>query len=201
LFDSKIRPLINNPLNLVGRAISVKGITSDQMTIAGFLVGMLALPAIYFGYFKVALLLILANRLADGLDGAIARATQLTDRGGYLDIVLDFLFYATIPFAFALQDPSNNALPAAFLLFAFMGTGSSFLGFAIMAAKRGIETDHQGRKSLYYLQGLTEGFETIIFMIMCVLFPAQFAIFAVIYGCMCIVTTATRIYSSYKTLN
>ena len=31
------------------------------------------------------------------LDGSVARLTQPTDAGGFLDIALDFVFYATIP--------------------------------------------------------------------------------------------------------
>jgi hypothetical protein len=62
---------------------------------------------------------------------------QPTDRGAFLDITLDFLFYASIPLAFALADPAANALPAAVLLAAFIGTGSSFLAFAVLAERRG----------------------------------------------------------------
>ena len=59
-----------------------------------------------------------------------------------------------------------------------MGTGSSFLAFAIMAAKRGLSTDLRGRKSLYYLGGLTEGTETILFLALACLLPAWFALLA-----------------------
>jgi phosphatidylglycerophosphate synthase len=48
------------------------------------------------------------NRLFDGLDGALARRRGLTDAGGFLDISLDFLFYALVPFGFMLADPAAN---------------------------------------------------------------------------------------------
>ena len=99
-------------------------------------------------------------------------SSRLTDLGGFLDIVLDFIVYAGLVFAFAVADPERNALAAAFLLFAFMGTGSSFLAFAIMAAKRGISSELRGRKSLYYLGGLTEGTETILFLVLACLLPS-----------------------------
>ncbi|MFM6999566.1 MAG: CDP-alcohol phosphatidyltransferase family protein [Limnohabitans sp.] len=76
--------------------------------------------------------LLLASRLLDGLDGSVARLTQPTDAGGFLDIALDFVFYAAIPLAFAVAQPATNALPAA-LLASFIGTGSSFLAFAALA--------------------------------------------------------------------
>src|SRR5262245_33342796 len=97
----------------------------------------------------------------DGLDGAVARHRGPTDLGGYLDVLLDFLFYAGVPFFFAIGRP-DDALPAAFLVFSFVGTGSSFLAFAAVAARRGIATEARGRKSIYYLGGLTEGAETIV---------------------------------------
>ncbi len=171
------------------------------MTIAGFVLGLLAVPVIAAGAYTFGLLLILLNRTADGLDGAIARLTEKTDRGGFLDITLDFIFYSAVPFAFALADPSRNALPAAFLIFAFIGTGCSFLAYAIMADRRGLSTDIRGQKSLYYLGGLTEGTETIALFVLACLLPAWFPVFAWIFGTLCWITTATRIYAGWRTFD
>ncbi|MFA0698669.1 CDP-alcohol phosphatidyltransferase family protein, partial [Vibrio sp. 10N.222.49.C9] len=77
--------------------------------------------------------------ICDGLDGALARRQGITDAGGFLDISLDFLFYSMVPFAFVLANPEANAIAGAFLIFSFIGTGSSFLAFAVMAGKRGID--------------------------------------------------------------
>jgi phosphatidylglycerophosphate synthase len=144
--------------------------------------------------------LLLLNRLLDGLDGALARHAGISDLGGFLDIVADFIIYAGVPFAFALADPATNALPAAFLIFSFVGSGSSFLTFAIMAAKRGIATDLRGRKSLYYLGGLTEGAETIGALVLACLWPALFPWIALAFGLLCWLTTATRITVAWQTL-
>ena len=74
-----------------------------------------------------------------------------------------------------------------------MGTGSSFLAYAILAAKRGEETTERGRKSFYYLGGLTEGTETIgLFVLMCVL-PSWFVPFAFVFGGLCWISTSTRV--------
>jgi phosphatidylglycerophosphate synthase len=148
------------------------------------------------------LALLLLNRLADGLDGAVARrGAGLTDRGGFLDIVLDFVLYSGIVFAFALADPARNALPAAFLIFSFVGTGASFLAFAVMAAKRGIATEARGRKSLYYLGGLTEGAETIACLALFCLVPAAFPALAWGFGALCWLTTAVRVITSVRALS
>lgn len=198
MFDAKIRPLIDPPLEHMAMAACRAGWTADGVTLAGFVIGMLAIPAIAFEAYSLGLGLILLNRLADGLDGAIARLTEKTDRGGFLDIALDFIFYSSIPFAFALADPFENALAAAFLIFSFIGTGCSFLAYAIMAEKRGLSTDIQGQKSLYYLGGLTEGFETIALFILACLLPVWFPIMAWIFGTLCWITTATRIHAGWR---
>jgi len=103
-----------------------------------------------------------------------------------------------IPLGFAIGDP-NNALAAAVLIASFVGTGSSFLAFAIMAEKRGISTDIRGKKSLYYLGGLTEGFETILVLVMMCIWPSYFQWFAYIFAGLCWITTSTRIYWALKT--
>ena len=197
MFDARLRRLIDPPLDRLAVRLTAAGVGADAMTLGGAAVGLLAVPLVAAEHYALGLVAILLNRLADGLDGAIARRRGPTEFGGFLDIVCDFLFYAAVPFAFALARP-ENALPAAFLIFAFVGTGSSFLAYAIIAAKRGLETSRQGRKSFYYLGGLTEGGETVaVFVAMC-LFPAAFPALAWIFGALCWMTTATRIGAAWR---
>jgi phosphatidylglycerophosphate synthase len=184
-------------LDQVGNGLARVGLNANAITVVGFVLGMGAWAALALDHYPLALGLILANRLADGLDGAVARRRGLTDLGGYLDIVLDFLFYAGVPFSFAVGQP-DVALPAAFLVFSFVGTGTSFLAFATIAAKRGLTTEVRGRKSIYYLGGLTEGAETIaLFVLMC-LVPAWFAVLAWSFGGLCWLTTLTRIAAAVE---
>lgn len=201
MLDASLRPLIDPPLERMAKAVHHAGWTADGVTLFGFALGLLATPAIAFEAYGIGLILILLNRIADGLDGAIARITRKTDRGGFLDIALDFIFYSSIPFAFALAAPEANALAAAFLIFSFIGTGCSFLAYAIMAEKRGISTDIRGQKSLYYLGGITEGAETIVFLVIACVFPGWFPMFAWIFGSLCWITTATRIYAGWRTFD
>lgn len=198
MFDARIRKLIDPPTNRLASWFVGRGISADQITLVGFFVGILTIPALWLGYPLLALLLIGLNRLADGLDGAVARQTEPTDRGGFLDICLDFFFYSAVPFGFALMDPVQNALSASFLIFSFIGTGASFLAFAIFAEKRGISTDLRGQKSLYYLGGLTEGFETIVFLVLICLFPDAFWWMAIVFGVLAWVTATTRVIAGWR---
>ncbi len=153
MLDGVMRRLIDPPLAAAGRALAGLGASADAVTLAGLACGFGMAAAVVLGHDLAALALLAANRICDGLDGAVAAATRRTDRGGFLDIVCDFAFYGAIPLAFALRDPSANALPAAALLFTFYVNGATFLTFAAVAAKRGLTTRSRGEKSLYFTAG------------------------------------------------
>jgi phosphatidylglycerophosphate synthase len=193
MLDAALRPLIDPPLDRVGRMLAAQGASANMITVLGFALGMAAVPALAASLYSVALLLIVANRLLDGVDGAVARAAGSSDLGGFLDILCDFVFYAAVPFGFALADPAN-ALAAAFLVFSFIGTGASFLAYAAIAAKRQVAV--QPRKAIFYLGGLTEGTETIACFVLMCLIPTAFPTIAWIFGTLCWITTATRVVAA-----
>ena len=178
MLDRAATRLIRPAVNFLAGQLVRAGMGANQMTLAGFAVGMSAAVLVASGHTGLAISAILLSRLCDALDGAMARLTRVTDAGGFLDITLDFLFYASIPLAFAVAQPAHNALAAATLLAAFAGTMSSFLGFAVIAAKRGLSNLDYPDKSIYFLGGLTEATETLaVFIAMC-LWPQHFALLA-----------------------
>ncbi len=200
MLDAPLRRLIDPPLGAAGRVLARAGLGADAVTLIGFATGMTALPLLAVGLHGPALAAILANRLLDGLDGAVARASGSTDRGGYLDIVCDFIFYAAVPLGFAFAEPAH-ALAAAFLIFSFVGTGSTFLAFAVIAAKRGLTTEARGRKAFVYLGGLTEGTETIAFFVLVCVRPDWFPLAAAVFGSLCLATAAGRTYTGWRTFS
>ena len=169
MFDARLRRLIDPAMNQAGRKLIELGVTANQITSLGLILGLVAALLISFEAYWWGLALLLISRLMDGLDGAVARASQKTDFGGYIDIVFDFIFYGAIPVGFAFANPEANGLAAAMLLLAFYANGASFLAFAIMAEKRGISTESHGSKSLYFTTGLAEATETYaIFVAFCI---------------------------------
>jgi phosphatidylglycerophosphate synthase len=190
--------IIEPGLSQLGRILARRGVTADQLTLTGFAIGLLAASLIAQRAYLFGLALILLSRLCDGLDGAVARQTQPTDRGGFLDITLDFLFYAAIPLGFAVADPAQNALAAALLLAAFIGSGSSFLAFSIIAAKRGLMSSAYPNKSFYFLGGLTEATETLVFLCAMCLWPDHFPLLASIFACLCLITTGSRLWWGWR---
>jgi phosphatidylglycerophosphate synthase len=173
------------------------GVTADAITWAGFGLGLAAAACIALQQPLAGLALLLVSRLMDGLDGTVARLTAPTDRGAFLDITLDFLFYASIPLAFALADPAANALAAAVLLAAFIGTGSSFLAFAVLAERRGLKSLAYPSKGLFYLGGLTEATETLACFVAMCLWPAAFAPLALGFAALCALTVLARLRAGW----
>lgn len=192
--------MVRRPLAFGASLLAARGVSADQVTVAGFVIGILAIPALALDWYLPALLCIVLNRIADGLDGALARLKTTTDAGGFLDIVLDFIFYSGVVVGFGLADPVGNGLPAAVLIFSFVGTGSSFLAYAIMAERRGLANITYPHKGFYYLGGLTEGTETVLFFVAICLFPLAFPVLAWSFAVLCLLTTITRVWGGYKTL-
>ncbi len=198
MLDRLALKLVKPMVEAAAARLAARGMTADQATLAGFGFGMIAAILIAFGFTTLAILPILLNRALDGVDGALARMSGPTERGAFLDISLDFVFYAAIPLAFAAQAPEENALAAAVLLAAFVATGTSFLAFAVMAEKRGLKSTAYPSKSFYYLGGLTEGTETILcFLAMC-WWPQHFAVIAITYAVLCMLTAVTRLVAGWK---
>jgi phosphatidylglycerophosphate synthase len=197
MLDPIVRRLIDPPLDRAGAWLARGGASANLLTGTGLLVGLLAVPLLATQHYAWALAAILANRLLDGLDGAVARRSALTDFGGYFDIVADMVFYGATVLGFALADPAN-ALWAALLLTGFMGTSASFLAWAAVAARRGETTEVRGKKSIYYSAGLVEGTETVLFFVAMCLWPAAFAWLAAVFAALCLWTTIARLLAAWS---
>lgn len=200
MIDARLLPLQRTLMVPPARWLVARGVRADQITLVGCAIGVLAALAAALGLYPLALLGLFLNRLADGLDGAVARLTKPTDRGAFLDIALDFVFYALFPIGFIFADPTTNGLPGSVLIASFVLTGTSFLAFSIIAERRGLQADDYPTKGIYYLGGLAEGAETIaVFAAFC-LFPSAFAWLAWVFAAVCLVTSITRYMAGWKVL-
>ena len=193
MLDGKARQVLDPFLDNIASRLVKFGIGANTITISAFVIGVAAAGAIAVHYYFLGLILLLISRLGDGLDGAVAKQTQITDFGGYLDIVLDFIFYGMIPTAFIIANPAQNGIAGAILILSFFATGSSFLAFAIMAERYGLETNARGSKSLYFAVGLAEATETIMAFVAFCLFPNWFSPIAWAYSAICFLTVFARI--------
>jgi phosphatidylglycerophosphate synthase len=198
MLDRLATQLLQPPVTTIAKVLVRAGVGANSITVVGFAIGMLAAILIASGAYIAGAIALFSSRICDALDGAVARQTQTTDAGGFLDITLDFLFYAAIALAFAVANPGANALAAAVLLAAFVGTGSSFLAFAVIAAKRQLTSVQYPNKSFYFLGGLTEATETLAFFGAMCLWPQHFAVLAYVFASLCAITIATRIFWGWR---
>lgn len=198
MLDSGMRKWMDAPLNSAAKLFPSK-ISANSITIVGFLIGVLSFISIMKGQFALALLFLAVNRLADGLDGAVARRHGATDLGGYLDITADFLLWALLPLGFMLHSP-DTAFAAAILLSSFAMSMTVFLAFAVMAEKRGASSTAQGKKSFFYLAGLAEGTETIAFFAFVMVYPMYFTPAALIFAAIVYISVLGRLMVSVQQL-
>ena len=174
------------------KKLADKGISANFISIFGFVVGILALNFISMEMYATALLCILINRWFDALDGAVAKLSSPNKFGIFLDAVLDYMFYGAVIFGFALANPQENAIAAAFLLFAFCAAACSLLAYAIIAYKENIV-----KESPFYLGGFAQGAETFIALIILCLVPGWFMPIAIVLGILCLIKAFSVISTAY----
>lgn len=168
------------------------GITPMMLTGTGFLIGVASCAAIATGHWATGLVLWLLNRLADGLDGAVARNGSVgpTDLGGFFDIVADFAIYGGVVVALGYAIPEAR-LAALVVFLAYYLNGTAFLAWSSLAIKRELEGD--GR-SLVFPAGLAEGTETIVVYSVILLFPAWTRPILWVWAAVVMITVAQRVY-------
>jgi phosphatidylglycerophosphate synthase len=193
MFDARLRQRIDPALNRLAAVIAKTGLSANALTGMGAVTGIVAGMAIATQYYTLALFLVIINRIVDGLDGAVARIKGSTFWGGYLDTIADYIFYVAVPVGFSHADTANQ-VPALVLVASFTLTAVSFLGFAAIAAKQGLDDEPHGPKAFLYSTGLMEGGETIAFFMLMCAFPAYFATLAMLFAGLCILTVGQRIW-------
>jgi phosphatidylglycerophosphate synthase len=196
MFDIWLRQRIDPALNRIGGRCAKIGISANTVTAFGAIVGVAAAVFVAQGFYLAALALIAANRTLDGLDGAIARQSQPTAWGGYLDSIADYVFYIAVPLGFAWGSP-DNVWPALLLVSSFTLTAVSFLALAAILA--GQDMGHT-YKAFTYTSGLMEGGETIAAFILMCLLPSHFPMLAIIFAGLCFATVGQRLWLAHRLL-
>ena len=196
MFDIWLRQRIDPVLDRIATAAVNAGLSANMLTIAGAVLGLGAAWAISGGQFGAGIALIAANRLCDGLDGAVARRTAPTAWGGYLDSIADYVFYIAVPVWFAIAD-ADNLWPILLLVSSYVLTAVSFLALAAILSGR--DMGH-GQKSFTYTSGLIEGGETIAAYLMMCLLPQHVAVIATLLAVLCLITVLQRLWFARRML-
>ena len=164
-------------------------------------VGLLSVAAIVNQMYWIGLVLWLGNRTLDGLDGLVARIyDKQSDLGGYIDLVLDFVIYLTVPigFVFVNQTPTN-LWALIFLFAAYVINLLSWTTLSAILEKRRVGAGER-LTSIEMPTGLIEGAETILFYTLFYLLPGYIAYLFVIMGLLVLFTAGQRIWWAYRNL-
>ena len=195
--SQKIYAQAYNKINVAGTYLGQIGISANVVSWTGFVIGIFAVNFIAMEMYGWALLAILLNRLSDGLDGAIARSTKVTDFGVFLDATLDYIFYGGVIFAFALATPAANGVAAACMLFGFAAAACAMLAYSVIAYKNHAEQQLNLDHSPFYLGGLAQGSETLFALVVLCLFPGWFPVMGVVLGVFSLVKAFSVIVAAY----
>ena len=197
MIDQYLIKILKPLLNYLASFFYSMGINANYISFAGLALSFMSFLLILNEFFIVALFVFLLGRILDGVDGNLANKTSITEFGGFIDIVCDFISYSIIPLAFILND-NSNAIFGSILLTTFFGTSSTFFGIAIFENKKTINKN--SGKSFFYIGGFMGGAVTILFLSLMFLFPDKFNLIALIFSILCILSTIERIYYAFSIL-
>ncbi len=171
----------------------------NQISWAALGVGLLAAWAGWQQAYGWALVLWLANRLLDGLDGAVARLHhKQSDFGGYLDLMLDFVVYLAIPVGLVAAAPSAQHLWALVLLLtSYVLNVLSWSVLSTLLHKRGAVSSATVT-AVSMPPGLIEGAETILFYLLFLLWPAGLFPLLLLLALLVYVTVVQRLWWAYR---
>ncbi|GAY11411.1 CDP-alcohol phosphatidyltransferase family protein [Pseudonocardia sp. N23] len=216
MFDARARRLLERPLDRAATALDVPAVTPDRITAAGLVLGLGSAGAAAAGWWTAAVLLWLVSRLADGLDGPLARRRRRTAQaagasprgegdagaGGFFDITADFTVYGATVVGVAVGSSAELGggplWPFLLVLLAYYVNGAAFLAFSSIAERTGATID-DGR-SLSFLGGLAEGGETIVVHTLWLLLPFWAPQIAVVWAAVVGVSATHRIVTGYRAL-
>ena len=164
MLDSSLRPLTDRLLSPIasGGLRRVRPIVISSVGL-GFGLGAAVAASQLLPVLAVALWL--CGRLADGLDGIVARERgRSSDVGGLLDFVFDTIAYAAVPLGLAVGiDERAHWIATAVLLASFYLNAVSLGYVSALLEKRALGASTRGQPTSAALpRGVIEGSETIV---------------------------------------
>ena len=197
MLDPFFARALKSPLDAGAEALLTRQVNANLLTWAGFAAGLLAAVLISVGWTAIAFVVLLVSRIADGLDGAVARASKSTDFGAYLDIVLDLIVFSALAAGFSLSSPDNKFAGLA-LMITLAGVGAASLALQLFAAKHGVgpESGDDAQQGSFYVSAFVEGSEITLFFLVALIWPQAFPVIGWLFAIACGVTIAQRIFQA-----
>lgn len=208
MIDAQLRRVLTAPLDRMATWLDLRWITPDRLTGLNLVLGLTSATFAAVQWWIPALIAWLLCRLADGLDGPLARrrirrnpAAVESGRGGFLDVAADFVVYGATVIGVAVGVTTGYDapwLPFLVVLFAYYINGSVLLAFSSIAEKQGRQLDDE--RSFSFLAGLAEGAETVLVHSLWLLFPMVAWQIAWVWAIVVLISATQRIIIGYRTL-
>lgn len=198
MIDRELRRVLAPTLDGMARRLSRLGARPMHATAGGLILAVGAATAAARGAWIVALCLWLVSRLADGIDGPLARVTG-TDGplGGWADISADFAAYGVFVVGCGIGNPDAR-VACLVLLLTYYVNGGTLLALAAAAAVRGVPK--QDERTLLFTRSLAEGTETIVVHSVMVLFPVWMSAVAWTFALVVLATIGQRTVVAFRML-
>lgn len=208
MLDTMARRVIDRPLALgAGRLDRYVWITPNRLTLAGLVLGLAAAAAAAATWWTTGLVCWCLSRLADGLDGPLARhrarrlhqpgSPPVSQVGGFFDITADFVVYGMTVVGVAVG-AGGSPWPFVAVLLGYYLNGTAFLAFSSIAERTGRTID-DGR-SLSFLPSLAEGTETVVVHALWFAVPGHAGTVAVGWAVVVGLSTLQRLWIAYRIL-
>ncbi len=202
MLDSTLRPAKDRLLGPLARG-PVGRLPPMWISVIGLLFTLAAAVAAAQQLAVIGLTLWLVGRVADGVDGLVARSRdRASDLGGLTDIVADVVGYAAIPvgIAFGIDDRAGW-IATSVLLATFYVNVTSWAYLSAILEKRDLSARSSGQPtSVAMPRGLIEGTETIVFFSVALFFLDAATTVWWIMAAAVAVTTAERLRWAAGTL-
>jgi phosphatidylserine synthase len=173
MLDSTLRPVKDRILAPLAAILSAR-VPPTAVSAIGLAFSLAAAVAAWQLVAPVAVACWLLGRVADGIDGLVARSTgTASDVGGLLDFVFDTIGYAAIPIGLAFGIDDRAGWIATAVLLATFYINAVTLGYvAALLEKRELGAAAHGESTSATLpRGLVEGSETIVFFSVALALP------------------------------
>ncbi len=200
MLDNFIRPIKETLLmpaaRLIGRILS-----PNWISFIGFVSGLVSVFLVTRNLLAAGLVLWALNRILDGLDGVVARATgRQSDLGGYLDLMYDLFLYIAVPLSFIYRDQqyssgSTGLYWAGLAMFGafYINLGSWTLLSALLEKRKQGAGEGMKLTSLEMPWGIIEGTETVIVYSLFYLLPRYTAVLFALFAALTLLSALVRV--------
>jgi len=199
MFDEPFRARFATASRPVASWLARTGVTPNQVTLAAFVLGIAAATLVAVGFPHTGLALWLTSRVADGLDGAVARAADATSAfGGFLDITLDMAAYAAMVAGFAIAHPALGVAWIA-VLAGYVIVITTTLALSDLARAGGQMVSATDR-TFQFTPGLTEAGETNVMYAIWIFLPDHLPFLVWVWAAALFATGVQRTYLAWRML-